>query len=455
MLDAAIAFTAQTPIQASVRSIRRSALHAHPGVLEIIYVLDGRLTVDVSFEHFTLEAGDFLVVNHSDPHVMDADGDNVTAIIHIDLRSFLDVDPHLETVIFACESFDLARYCNEEGALRQLLLDLLSDCLRGPSALNEHTARLTRDLLTALVRSYGLENYYRRDREPTPAQRQVFHTMVGYLVDNVHRRDLLARLASRQNYSKSRASHLIKDVSAISFTDLVTYLRVSRAERLLLTTNATMLDIAAGCGFSDVKYLTRSFSDWFGQSPHQYRLGQRPLMTRSCDQSAVSTATVERLIDTHQRRDGGTISQPRLSITPLLLKNVGSRMQLFSVRPPEANLTPRQRLWHEQAAPAIRRRRDHLVPVEIDTSADPRSLAHALSSFDHLAASPCLVVRYTSATAVRDHLRTLHEGLRAIGRQPPPMWLVYSALRDRESVDELVAMAHAELAFDLQPILMP
>jgi AraC-like DNA-binding protein len=48
-------------------------------------------------------------------------------------------------------------------------------------------------------------------------------------------------------------------------------LRLSMASRALVSTGATLAEIASGCGFSDQSHLTRAFRRQFGRTPRDYR----------------------------------------------------------------------------------------------------------------------------------------------------------------------------------------
>jgi AraC-like DNA-binding protein len=48
-------------------------------------------------------------------------------------------------------------------------------------------------------------------------------------------------------------------------------LRLSMASRALVSTGATLAEIASGCGFSDQSHLTREFRRQFGRTPRDYR----------------------------------------------------------------------------------------------------------------------------------------------------------------------------------------
>lgn len=450
MLDVHIGFAPGTRVRADVHSVRRTNLHAHPNALEIVYVLRGALHVGAGSEAFDLEAGDYVLLNRLDPHVLEGPSDNVTAIVHIDIAAYHDVHPQSEEIFFACESFDLARYRRQETLLRGMLLDIVED-----AAVVFDTARLDQrsaELVGQLCAGYSLADYYQRDRPVTGVQREKLLSILGYIRAHLDSRDLLQEVAHEHHYSKSYVSHFVKDTAAISFSNVVTALRVMAAERLLLMTEQTMREVSARCGFSDVKYFTRCFVDWFGQTPAEYRTANHAATQRDDDSRAVEVDVTEALVREHRRRVASPTASPRLSITPILLKNVGSRADLFEkVRKfqPDHLAT--------STAPVIAKgdnRRRHYLPMRIGPAElDSGYLLSSLVSFDDIHVTPCLVLEYSSREATLSLIAAVARQTREIDRHDLPIWLTYSGLHSRDAVDQLIDVARDEYGLDVQAIL--
>jgi AraC-like DNA-binding protein len=424
-----------------VCALRRTRMHMHPNAVELLYVLRGGLHVTVSCETFDLEVGDFAVLNHSDPHLLEGSDDNVTAMIHFDPAAFRHLDPHVEQLCFACESFDLARYLQQESLLRGLILDLID-----AAATRSDTYPTGEQLMRLLCDEYSLESYYHRDARITAGQREKFRAIFSSTRRHAHRRDVLDVVAAEHHYSKSYVSHVVKDTAAISFSDMLTYLRLANSERLLLTTDATVLDIATQCGFSDVKYFTRGFVDWFRQTPSEYRSRYRPEVLRDDESRPVDAATVQRLVGEHRQRVASPNDGPRLSVTPLLLKNIGSKVDLFErirTRP------------HVDAMPPVESTGPrHLIPIQVDIAdVDSGYLLDALASFAQINATPCLVLRYTSRMATIALVDTVAQRLRG-AVETPMLWLVYHAAHDRPGVDCVIAHAADSHRMQVQAVLM-
>ena len=450
MFNVRIGFAPGARVCADVQAVRRTNLHAHSNAVEIVYVLRGALRVVVSSERFELDAGAYAVLNRADPHRLEGSADNVTAVLHFDPSSYRDVDPLSDQIMFACESFDLARYRKQEALLRGLLLDVIDD-----GVVSLDGARLddrAGELIRLLCAGYSIADYYQRDRALTGAQREKVLNIMAYVQAHLDSRDLLDDVAREHHYSKSYVSHFVKDSAAISFSNVVTASRVMHAERLLLTTDHTMREIASLSGFSDVKYLTRCFVDWFKTTPAEYRAANLPDTLRDNEIEAVTADDTAELIREHRRRVASPTDAPRLSITPLLLKNVGSRADLFEkIR--KFQIDDRVPAPPQEAADS---RRPHLLPMRVGhAEIDRGHLLSGLASFVGEAVTPCIVLEYSGRDATASLVKSLARQLRSVGADDVAVWLVYNGSHARQAVDQIIDVAHEEHGLTVQAIFMP
>ena len=81
-------------------------------------------------------------------------------------------------------------------------------------------------------------------------------------------RDSVARAAG---LSGSHFSHLIREKTGRTFTDLMAQYRIDRAKTLLRRTGESIIQIALECGFEDQSYFTRVFKRYTGMTPRAYR----------------------------------------------------------------------------------------------------------------------------------------------------------------------------------------
>lgn len=106
---------------------------------------------------------------------------------------------------------------------------------------------------------------------PDPMDDTAMRTVIAYiydhLADNITFQDLTAaaHCSAKQLYGLFRC-HLHSTPMKY-----IAYIRLSRAKNLLLTTDMTITQIAAACGFQSVHYFSHTFKNDTGISPIAYR----------------------------------------------------------------------------------------------------------------------------------------------------------------------------------------
>ena len=104
----------------------------------------------------------------------------------------------------------------------------------------------------------------------------------------------LSEIAEREGLTQTYLSHLFREQLHIPFQDYLGRLRLEAAMLLLRQSDTTLTDAAYACGFSDPKYLNRSFQKNLGMSPRQWLLENRPDPSRA--PSAEDPRTAQRIL---------------------------------------------------------------------------------------------------------------------------------------------------------------
>lgn len=331
MYTESILLDGRSPVNMNVYKIDEYTLHCHEDAIEIIFVLKGAVKVKVSFEYFTLREGDYVVVNREDSHKIwrHDKADNIVAIFHISLEHYRACFPYIYYVLFTCESFDLAKYKGQTNQLRQLLLKLMDSIIRGGGEAGETAEDITARLMNVLVKEYSLERYYNRNKDISADKIEKYYTIMKYIYEKYHDKNILQDISRNEFYSKSYISHLFKEVGAASFQDVLGYIRVYKAERLLLATDYSITMISEQCGFSDVKYFNRIFRKWFLMKPSDYRKSYQNQIGKDIRATKVADGKVAERI-AHFGNPAEDNAAYKVSMTPLTLKNIGSKTDLLN-----------------------------------------------------------------------------------------------------------------------------
>ena len=88
----------------------------------------------------------------------------------------------------------------------------------------------------------------------------------------------LSMVAEHLGFSESYCSRYIKRIVGLSFVSYLNALRVNYAERLLLSTPYSVMDIASQSGFVSIQTFNRVFREIVGVSPREYRQSKQNLL---------------------------------------------------------------------------------------------------------------------------------------------------------------------------------
>lgn len=256
-------------------SINHYSAHWH-NCLEIIAVVKGSVKVKDGFEEHKLFEGDVIVINTDDLHaIYNTDEENLIIILNIDINYFEAYYPSIHNTIIVCDSnTDKKKYRKQLEVIFLSVLNLYNCIFYKSSTSDDEIENLGLELLELLIDNFRYLRVY-EDRfthiESNDLHAKTFGSAMDYIYKNFTEKITLHDISSEVNFSKYYISHLIKDVSGLSFKEYLNMFRVENSEKLLLTTRKSITEIAYECGFSDVKYYNKHFFRWYHDTPGVYR----------------------------------------------------------------------------------------------------------------------------------------------------------------------------------------
>lgn len=105
----------------------------------------------------------------------------------------------------------------------------------------------------------------------TLQQYQQLQQIFDYVGEHYASEISMAELAEAYHISYSYFSKLFTKMTGQTFVEYLNSVRLSAAERLLITTEMNVTEIAYATGFSDLSYFTRRFTQKNQMSPRRYR----------------------------------------------------------------------------------------------------------------------------------------------------------------------------------------
>lgn len=117
----------------------------------------------------------------------------------------------------------------------------------------------------------SLEVLYARPSGANDLSVSAVDIAIDYVFKNLDRSVSLEEAARRARMSESNFSRRFKRASGLTFTDMVTQLRISHARTLLETTGTPVSVIASQVGYGNLSNFNRQFRRFVGVTPREHR----------------------------------------------------------------------------------------------------------------------------------------------------------------------------------------
>ncbi len=267
-----VSYIEGTPIAVRMYDVDRYVPHYHDDCIELIFVLKGDIDVLSTYDRFHMVKNDFTVINKGDVHCMKGRGENLVLSLYLDLSGFEDRHEYVQYIYFLCESFNVnamqERYNPE---VRSLVTDIVLAAAEDEGRRDTAGMRKKADeLMDILVDRYDLANYA-SGKEIPESQIQRYYRIVKIIDTRYGEKLEISDLAQQEFIGRNYISQFWKNLTNMNLTDYITSIRTERAERMMLTTDKNINEVALSCGFSDSKYIYKGFKKWYEKTPSQHK----------------------------------------------------------------------------------------------------------------------------------------------------------------------------------------
>ena len=254
-------------------------VHWHDEV-EIVYVKKGKITIYIAEESFQATAGESFFVNSGELHFMESDDKDVeyyTLLFPLTFLSFQIEDALEQEVFLPLRQKSLLlpvqlKGFREETQMTDLIREIIKVNEEKEIGYQLRTRILLLELMEGLLKEDGLVpasfgNAAGMQRE-----------LLAYIQDHYTEKITLHKLAMEFHLSEKYISWYFKEHFAISFTQYIFHLRMTRAKDILLNSEMSVTEVALSCGYQSVNLFIRSFKEMYGITPLQYRKQSKALI---------------------------------------------------------------------------------------------------------------------------------------------------------------------------------
>lgn len=294
-----IQFKEEVPYSVRVEKIKRTPIHWHENVLEIILPIKGSIQVFPSFEQIHVKEGDFWFVNNMHIHHIVSSDDAIVILIHLDLNYFEKHYEYIKYTFFrsnmynmdssksASDNYDDETRKGYKTRFINLLVSVLMDILNDDPMVETLIMDSIYQLVASIINEFLWIKFMRENKDSiSPVQLNRYLRIIKYIKENYQEKITVEDIAKGEYITENYFSHFWKDFSFFSFKDRLNYERVIMSELILLTTDKSIYSISESIGFSDVKYYYKHFKKWYGVNPLEHKkrcieyMAQKPCVSQ-------------------------------------------------------------------------------------------------------------------------------------------------------------------------------
>lgn len=262
---------------------KETLLHHWHDEMEITYIMNGNNRHYIDGKFVQAQPGRLIVTNPESVHnIVEGnplpDGTDVAVMLILSKR-FLEKE---------FPDYPSAYFTNDKVQCRTEIKEIMLELSRWADGLRDGTVNMTR-YLELYFRGLILQLLYFMSEEGVADREKLFD--VNYLknierlkgvisfVENHYKEPIhQVEVAEKFYFTKEYFARYFKKTTGMTFMKYVSYCRVQKAQKELIATEKSVLDVALDNGFSDDRGLINAFKEFYQMTPLQYkkRVQKRP-----------------------------------------------------------------------------------------------------------------------------------------------------------------------------------
>ncbi|WP_158081602.1 helix-turn-helix transcriptional regulator [Paenibacillus selenitireducens] len=247
--------------------------HWHTEV-ELLYVLEGHLTIGINQVTYELHAGDIAVIGSGDIHYYSGSSEKARAIMVIFHPKMIGYERgwkiHNQFIspVMTASSFQ----ADEQESIKQAFLHAIEEFehrgsgweMFAVSEVNKICAMLTRisDQKGSLQEAWN---------KLALRNTEIMQNALHYIEEKYNEDINLEDTAKILNVSPFYFSRLFNKTVGMNFRSYINHLRMNRAYSMIVNTDQSLSTIAMECGFQSIRSFNRVFKSVKGISPSSFR----------------------------------------------------------------------------------------------------------------------------------------------------------------------------------------
>ncbi len=242
--------------------------------IELIYMYSGTLNVNIDGKMFNVSAGELLVINSNETHMMRSlTGTREYVCLQFDPEILYAEDPSMsEMSDFLQRMFekDRPRIIDKTAVDDSPIPSLAHSIIAEWQERNPGSDIIMRSCFIGIF-GWIYRHWSKTDViEEATGDSHSFVDTVRYYIKTNYATATEAEAAKRCNYSLGYFSRKFNQVFGMSFREYLTNVRVKQAVKLLISNNLSITACAEYVGFSSSSYFIKKFREFYGKTPKKY-----------------------------------------------------------------------------------------------------------------------------------------------------------------------------------------
>ena len=249
--------------------------------MEFIYMLDGTGLIECNGQSYIVNAGDLIIFH---PEAIHAVYSTSNAPLRYEVMKFdvnklyteNDYAPKLQIILRKASKDPNNSICFREKELKGLPVRETFERCRQELEVKDYGYDIILhdricNLLVALIRIWRKNGFDTNTIKAEDTKTDTFREITAYIDAHVGDALKVEELADMCNMSYSYFAKNFKQFYGRSCKEYIEFVRVCKAEDLLMFTDYDLSYISQETGFSDSSHLIKTFKAWKGVTPKQYR----------------------------------------------------------------------------------------------------------------------------------------------------------------------------------------
>lgn len=250
--------------------------------IELLYFLKGSARILIGGEYSNVTTGDFVLMNSREVHSIHSEEGTSTRyivikfdseVLYTSSRTVFEAKYILPFTMSKFRRQKVFRSIELEGTgIKEIICEIYEEYINRRYGFELAVRNGIGKLFLWVIRDWEKKGI-KLDIQSVPRDIDIqkLQEVFTYL-DNHYSEELSAeKMARLCNMSYSYFSRFFKKVTGRNFTDYLNYIRVTEAEKLLLTTSMNITEIAFSTGFTNSSYFIKQFKHYKSISPKQFK----------------------------------------------------------------------------------------------------------------------------------------------------------------------------------------